>query len=147
MDYRKAEISDIKTLVTFRRQQLIDEGQVPAFSIDNELTQYFERCLTDGSLVQYFAVEDGTIVATGGMHLYAYPPCFKNPSDKMAYIVSIYTLPEYRGKGIATAIMHILIKEANLRGFGRIRLQASEGGRPVYEKLGFKDTLGFMTKE
>ena len=147
MDYRKAETGDIETIVTFRKQQLIDEGQTPESNIDSHLAEYFEKCLTEGSLIQYVAVENGTIVATGGMHFFAYPPSFTNPTGKMAYIANVYTMPEHRGKGIATAIMHLLMKEARLRGYSRIRLYASEHGRPIYEKLGFKDTPGFMTKD
>ena len=144
INYRKAEISDIQTLVTFRKQQLIDEKEVPKTDIDRELIEYFERCLADKSLVQYVAVDGDKIVATGGVHFYLYPPNFGYPSGKIAYIASMYTLLEYRSKGIAAAILRILIDEAQSRGHRRIRLFASELGRPVYEKLGFKDTPGFM---
>ena len=147
MDYRKAVISDIKTLVTFRKQQLIEEGQIPDGNIDCELSDFFEKCLTDGSLIQYVATEGGTIAATGGVHFYIYPPSYTNRTGKTAYIASMYTLPGYRGKGIATAIMHILMDEAHLRGYDRICLYASKYGRPVYAKLGFEDTRGFMTKK
>jgi len=147
MEYRIAVADDIGVLVSFRKQQLIDEGQTPNNNIDHELSDYFAKCLSDESLVQYVAVENGEIVATGGVHFYTYPPSFTNSSGKIAYIASMYTLPEYRGKGIATNIMHILMEEAHSRGYSRIRLYASEHGRPVYAKLGFKDTTGFMTRD
>ncbi|MCL2376498.1 MAG: GNAT family N-acetyltransferase [Defluviitaleaceae bacterium] len=144
MDYRKAEINDIKTLVAFRKQQLLDEGEVPKKNIDSELTRYFEKFLTEESLIQYVAMDGSEIVATGGVHFYLYPPSYSNPTGKTAYIASMYTLPAYRGKGIATAILRILIDEVRARSYKRIRLFASNQGRPVYEKLGFKDTPGFM---
>ena len=147
MDYRKAGMDDIETLVAFRKQQLIDEGQTPEGNIDSHLAEYFEKCFAEGSLIQYVALENGVIVATGGVHFFVYPPSFTNYTGKTAYIASVYTLPQHRGKGIATAIMHILMDEAHLHGYQRIRLYASEHGRHVYEKLGFTDTHGFMTKD
>jgi len=144
MNYRKAEISDIQTLVAFRKQQLIDEKEVPRTNIDCELIDYFERCFIDKSLVQYVAMDGDKIVATGGVHFYLYPPTFTNSTGKTAYIASMYTLPTYRGRGIATAILRILIEEAQSHEYRRIRLFASELGRPVYEKMGFEDTPGFM---
>jgi len=146
MDYRKAEMADIQTLVSFRKQQLIDEGQTPNGDIDNELADYFRRCLAEGSLIQYVATANGETVATGGVHFYMYPPSYTNPTGKIAYIASMYTLPAHRGKGIATDIVHTLMDEAHKRGYSRVRLYASEHGRTVYAKLGFEDTHGFMTK-
>ncbi|MCL2574508.1 MAG: GNAT family N-acetyltransferase [Defluviitaleaceae bacterium] len=146
MVYRRAETDDIPTLLEFRKQQLVDEGQPPKGNIDHEITKFFEKSLAEGSMIQYLSIKDGTIIATGGVHFYAYPPSFMNPTGKIAYIACMYTLPEYRGKGIATAIMHILMDEASLMGYDVIRLHASKLGRPVYQKLGFEGTPGFMTK-
>lgn len=147
MEYRKAEVNDIETLVAFRKQQLIDEKEIPVGNIDRELTNFFEKCLKEGSLIQYVAIDGGAIVATGGVHFYAYPPTFTNRTGKTAYIASMYTLPAYRGRGIATALINILIEEAYSRDYSRIRLFASEEGRRVYAKLGFEDTPGFMKRD
>ena len=145
MEYRVAQLSDAQTLATFRKQQLIDEGQIPDVDIDRALTEYFEASLANGSLVQYVAVDNNAIVATGGVHFYLYPPSFRNATGKMAYIANIYTMPDFRKKGIATAILDLLVKEAEMRGYCVIRLQATDQGHSVYEKYGFVDTPGFMT--
>lgn len=48
------------------------------------------------------------------------------------------TLPEYRNKGYATALMKHIIKESRKLGLDVISLQASVYGEPVYNRLGFE---------
>ncbi|MCL2235930.1 MAG: GNAT family N-acetyltransferase [Defluviitaleaceae bacterium] len=144
MVYKKASIKDTQTLVAFRKLQLIDEGQAPDTNIDKELTSYFESSLSNGSLTQFIALENDVAVATGGVHFYLYPPSFKNVTGKMAYIANMYTSPDFRGKGIAKALLNLVIKEAEEREHYLVRLHSSEQGYPVYKKYGFDDTPGFM---
>jgi predicted acetyltransferase len=49
----------------------------------------------------------------------------------------MYTKPEYRRKGIAIKILDILVKESNNKGITAISLEATDMGRPLYEKYGF----------
>jgi ribosomal protein S18 acetylase RimI-like enzyme len=51
-----------------------------------------------------------------------------------AFIEGVGTLPEFRGKGIATAVIHACIKSVNTR----LSLYSLEQGRSLYEKVGFK---------
>jgi GNAT superfamily N-acetyltransferase len=44
---------------------------------------------------------------------------------------------DHKGKGYATKMMHSLIEAAGKWQVDYLVLQASEGGRPVYRKLGF----------
>ncbi|MNJ80642.1 Acetyltransferase (GNAT) family protein [compost metagenome] len=50
----------------------------------------------------------------------------------------MYTIPNCRGKGIATALLDHCIEYAKSSNVGRIILNASADGKPVYEKRGFK---------
>jgi GNAT superfamily N-acetyltransferase len=58
---------------------------------------------------------------------------------RKAVIANMYTLPEYRKKGIATELMRLQIEEAKMRGVKIINLSATADGRKVYEKLGFEN--------
>ena len=51
--------------------------------------------------------------------------------------MNMYTHPEYRRKGIALHMLDLLVKEARQAGIGFISLEATEMGRPLYEKYGF----------
>ena len=51
--------------------------------------------------------------------------------------MNMYTKTEYRRKGIAIKILDILVKESNNKGITAISLEATDMGRPLYEKYGF----------
>ena len=64
-------------------------------------------------------------------------PTYHNPSGYKAYIMNMYTRPEYRRKGIAFRTLDLLVKESRKRGIESISLEATAMGRPLYEKYGF----------
>lgn len=64
-------------------------------------------------------------------------PTYHNPTGKKAYIMNMYTRLEYRRKGIAYKTLDLLISEAEKKGITNITLEATQMGRPLYEKYGF----------
>lgn len=64
-------------------------------------------------------------------------PTYHNPSGRKAYIMNMYTRPEYRRRGIAYHTLDLLVKEIRRRGITSISLEATDMGRPLYEKYGF----------
>lgn len=64
-------------------------------------------------------------------------PTYHNPSGKKAYIMNMYTVPEYRRRGIAIKTLDMLIKDTKNKGITSISLEATDMGRPLYEKYGF----------
>ena len=64
-------------------------------------------------------------------------PTYHNPTGKKAYIMNMYTAPEYRRKGIAIHTLDLLVKDAREQGVSQITLEATEMGRSLYEKYGF----------
>ena len=64
-------------------------------------------------------------------------PTFHNPSGNKAYIMNMYTHPDYRRRGIASAVLELLVKEALTRRVEHISLEATSMGRPLYTKYGF----------
>lgn len=51
--------------------------------------------------------------------------------------MNMYTKPEYRRKGIALKTLNLLVEDAKNRGITAISLEATDMGRPLYEKYGF----------
>lgn len=144
MKYRKASKEEIKYLIELRKKQLIDEGLEPSDNIDFELKEFFQSTMEEGSLIQYVAVGDDIIIATGGVCFYTLPPSYSNISGKTAYITNMYTKDEYRGRGIATILLNLLVDEVKVSGCNFIKLQASVHGKSVYKKFGFKESEGHM---
>lgn len=54
-------------------------------------------------------------------------------------IYFVATLPEARGQGLSTALMRQAVWDARERGIRTTTLQATKAGRPVYERLGYRD--------
>lgn len=137
--YRKATLDDVPAMIVLRKQQLIDEGQTPEPNIDSEMENFFKRRLLDGSLIQYLAVSDNEIIASGAVIFYDFPPSYTNPKGQWAYFGNMYTSPSHRGQGIAKYILNLLAEEVRQAGVEKIWLATSEMGRPVYKKFGFEE--------
>ncbi len=53
-------------------------------------------------------------------------------------LINVLTYPEYRHAGLAMRVIGVLIEECRQLGVSAIDLNATEMGRRVYERLGFK---------
>ena len=58
--------------------------------------------------------------------------------------MNVYTRASYRRQGAASQMMEALIKEAKRNGVTELYLDATEYGRPLYEKCGFAKTQDGM---
>jgi len=56
----------------------------------------------------------------------------------MPYIMSMYTEPTARKRGVASRLAWAMVEWATHAGYRRIFLHASQFGRPVYAALGFE---------
>ena len=148
MIFRRATLADIDELVECRLEMRLEREKgkmvigIEEFRSKNY--DYFKQHLPDDSFISWVASDKDKIAAISGLCFYYAPPTFSDPSGTTAYIMNIYTKPQYRRKGIAARLMGYIIQEAKSRGCGKITLHASDMGRPVYEKLGFKDANGDM---
>ena len=57
--------------------------------------------------------------------------------EDLAWIGMVLVLPEYRGRGIARALMEHALHYLDARGVKCVKLDATDMGRPLYERLGF----------
>ena len=51
--------------------------------------------------------------------------------------MNMYTKADYRRRGVAFKTLDLLVEEAKNRGITAISLEATDKGRPLYEKYGF----------
>lgn len=51
-------------------------------------------------------------------------PIYHNPTGKKAYIMNMYTKPDYRRQGIAFKTLDLLVADAKTRGINAISLEA-----------------------
>jgi GNAT superfamily N-acetyltransferase len=148
IQYRKANIRDIDNLVKLRIQFLKEIGSMEPSEKDNilekSLYDYFNESITKDEFAAWLAIDNEKIVATSGVSFYMVPPSFKNITGKVAYIMNMYTISDYRRQGIAAILFEKIINEAKDRGYNRITLNATNQGRPLYEKFGFKELSNEM---
>jgi GNAT superfamily N-acetyltransferase len=84
--------------------------------------------------------KDKMPIASGCLWIRDLPPRPSTSSHNglEPYLLSMYTVPEYRGVGLAPRIVHEAMKWSKRKGFSRITLHASRMGRPIYKKLGWE---------
>ena len=66
------------------------------------------------------------------------PPRQGNVSCRFGTVYNVYTFPKFRRKGYAELVMQEILRLAEERNLGSVDLLASEEGKPLYEKLGFR---------
>lgn len=139
--YRKATLEDMKLLVASRVEILRAANGLPADTdmskVERESYAYYQKALADGSCVCYLAFDGECLVGAGGVSFYQVMPTYYTPTGQKAYIMNMYTSPAYRRQGIAYHILDLLIEEIRNRGVVYIALEATDMGRPLYEKYGF----------
>ncbi len=140
-EYKKATIEDINELVRTRIivlravNKLSDDVDMSV--VEKESYEYYKRALETGEHITYLVYDNGTFIGAGGVSFYQVMPTYHNPTGKKAYIMNMYTAPEYRRKEIAIHTLDLLVKDAREQGASQITLEATEMGRSLYEKYGF----------
>jgi GNAT superfamily N-acetyltransferase len=102
--------------------------------------------LRDGRYLGWLVETEGAVVGGGGMWLMDFPPHWHDPQPLRAYLLNFYVVPEFRGQGLAYRLLRTAVEEARQRGIRVVALHASNAGRPIYEKFGFKGTSEMMLK-
>lgn len=142
MIYRSALLTDIPQLVKLRA---LMQCEVNAFDPSEVTTdfissteEYFLNSLNNQSYYSAVAEFEGSLVAANGLVIYQRPPSLIGPSGLVGYVTNVYTLPEFRGRGIAGELMKILIQFAKNANVAKLHLGATKAGKSVYERVGFK---------
>lgn len=77
-----------------------------------------------------FGIEaDGRLVSTTTLVCYG---------QSLAWIGMVLTNAEYRGRGFARRLLAEALDRADSGGIKTVKLDATDQGRPIYEKLGFR---------
>lgn len=145
MQYRFASAADIPLLIAQRLRFLdIAETSPDYVPMQQNLQRYFAQAFADDTIDVLLAETSGQCIGTGIVFYYQSVPSAFNTEGKNAYLTSMFVEPGYRRQGIATALVNRLVEKAKGRGCPAVMLNASEMGRPLYEKLGFKDIQNGM---
>lgn len=141
IEYRWATPDMLDLLVStrievLRAANLLDDS-TDMSGVEAQSRRYYREALSDGSHAALLAFDGGRFVGAGGVSYYRVMPTYHNPTGEKAYIMNMYVRPEYRRRGIATRMLAMLTRDARRRGVSQISLEATDAGRPLYEKFGF----------
>jgi GNAT superfamily N-acetyltransferase len=141
MEIRFAGPEDIDALIRLRFKFFSEEPELALSGsletvLAGQLRRYIEEHLNKDFFVA-LAGEDGRLAAVSFLVIHEKPANVRFPTGKTGEILNVYTLPEHRRKGFASAALKLLIHKAREEDASFIELSASESGKYVYEKLGF----------
>ena len=140
-EYKRATMEDLDELVRTRiivlraANKLSDDEDMSV--VEEESYAYYRRALETGEHIAYLVYDNGAFIGAGGVSFYQVMPPYHNPTGKKAYIMNMYTALEYRRQGIAFHTLDLLVKDVRKQGVSQIAIEATEIGRPIYEKYGF----------
>jgi GNAT superfamily N-acetyltransferase len=139
---RTATTRDVPRIVDLRLAFLEEVGRPVDDDLRRAIGDYLARAIPSGDCV-FWVVETGDegIVAIGAMCIYE--RMMWNGVGREGYVLSMYTEPHWRGRGIAAEIiehMQTFAREERLK----LCLISVDEARPVYERAGFEADHRYM---
>ena len=150
IEYKITTSDDIELLMASRLVMLREVNHLsPDYQYPEELIRESRDYFVNGDQTTVLAFDGEDVVGCASMSYMRIMPTFSHITGRRAHLMNVYTAPDHRGCGIARKMVSMLIEDAWNKGATEISLDATEMGRHLYEKLGFKDSTECMvlTKE
>ncbi len=134
----KATDMELELVITIRVEMLkvvncLSEDAVFDKAFFDTTREYFKNAHQTTVL----AIDNGEAIGCATICYIYVMPTVDHPSGKRAHIMNVYIRNSHRRQGLAFEMMKMLIEEATQKGVTEISLDATEAGRPLYEKCGF----------
>jgi GNAT superfamily N-acetyltransferase len=138
---RQSNKTDIEQLIKMRfdftaEYQEIDPNLFESFV--EESNQFFEEAIETDRWVIWVAEDKNRIVSHTFLEIIDTVPRPGRKKSPYGYVTNVYTIPEYRSKGIGSMIMDELNKWSIDNGLTFLMVWPSETSIDFYEKNGFK---------
>ena len=139
---RLATAHDAAALAALRGALFRKLGEAPlaeaAAAFEERAAATFVAGIGRGHCFAWLAeTEAGHPVGSVALLLYPRLPTPDSPSDREGYLLNVYTVPEWRSRGVASALVAAAVAKGRELGMARIRLHATAEGRPLYAAAGF----------
>ena len=115
LTYKKATIEDINLLTKSRIEVLKAANKladdVDMAEVETQAQDYYKKALPNGTHTAYLVFDSDRFIGAGGISYYRVMPTYHNVSGNKAYIMNMYTNPDYRRLGIATKTLELLVAD------------------------------------
>ena len=144
LSVRKAGLRDLDDLVIQRREMWkalgIRNNELHAKG-DRVYKRWARARLKNNELIAWVVKSsDGRVAGGGCVWLQSVQPRPHRESMVQPYLLSMYTEPAFRRRGVASMVVKEAIDWCRRNKYERLMLHSSEMGRKVYSNLGFKRT-------
>ena len=138
MVIREIHAGDIETIARMRVQMLdeVTEDPLP-WQLEGSVRRFVWKHMQDRTCLGVVAEEDGQVIADAVIYLFETMPDEVNIRGLTAMLYNVYTLPEYRGRGIMARMLPEVIRLAREAGAVELKMTAEKKAIPLYERMGF----------
>lgn len=138
---RDAYLRDIDMIVDLRMKLLFELGKLEkedgTAKLQDATRSYFINKIQAGEFRVWIAENAGQIIGMTCIQFIEHPPVYENINGIEAHVMDVYTVNEWRGQGIAKAILLQIIEYAKEKKAKRVVLNTLGADKRIYEKLGF----------
>jgi len=148
MTVRFATPDDIEIYIRVRFDYFASEGWTVTDGMRQDmptrLRAYYRAHLNKDFFVSFVGL-DGSVVSAAFLTVNEMPANVFAPTGRYGTLLNVLTYPEHREKGCASKALALLIDKAKEEDLSYLQLSASDMGRSLYERLGFRpdDKPGF----
>lgn len=142
------EILDVKEIVKLRYKMFEAIGTTHLLIDDfyKKSEEEYSEKMNQGKMIHYGIKIDGKWIGSAGGILKSDFPSYYFKNNSIGYIMDVYIDPDYRGKGYAKALVIMIEEWFKKNGVNTIKLDTSRFGRPVYEKMGYENSIEMQKK-
>lgn len=106
---QKATLAELELLVAVRCRVLRAANQLP--EVESQTRTYYQKAFAENTHTAYLLWDGETLASTGAVSYFQVMPTVHNPTGWKAYLINLYTAPQYRRQGIATRILTRLVED------------------------------------
>jgi GNAT superfamily N-acetyltransferase len=140
IEIRRAGPGDVPLLAEMRVRSYVERhasGDAGAEAFRRASETAFAAALGDGSLRTWLAFDGERPVGTASLMFLPSLPRLGVAVVRDGRVRNVYVEPTHRRRGIALALMRVVLDEAASANVDRLTLGTSTFGRSLYERLGF----------
>ena len=140
LDIRLASAAELPRIVELKLAMFDESGNAGLLAPEANvlILEGYKRMYERGEAQHFLACFEGKPIACAGAFLKADIPFRYFRSSTYGFVGDVYTEPGFRGQGLARLLSERVLDWLEARGVCMVRLLASEAGRSLYTKLGFK---------